>query len=195
MRSLRNCRGLVLESNLRQVVTLSVGQITIDDVTISYHGVQKVVKDNEGRPVYGGSDLVCTRGGWEALAELSMTDEVRVGVAQARVYEAAMSAYSGFMASRRNYDVGQGIDAQGRWRSGVLESSWRSGGASTAELAAMSAFAQDPTLKVVEACSVKQYGRNHEAPPGATVHFRGNDSQDGPIIRYTVVTRALRQAA
>ena len=46
--------GLVLESDLRQVVTLSVGQITINDVMISYHGVQKVVKDNEGRPVYGG---------------------------------------------------------------------------------------------------------------------------------------------
>src|SRR5262245_27579000 len=33
--------GLVLESDLRQVVTLSVGQITINDVMISYHGVQK----------------------------------------------------------------------------------------------------------------------------------------------------------
>jgi hypothetical protein len=53
-------------------------------------------------------------------------------------------------------------------RADGAESSWSSGGASAAELAAMSAFAQDPTLKVVEACSVKQYGRNHE----------------GPIIRY-----------
>ena len=176
-------------------MTLSVGQITINDVMISYHGVQKVVKDDEGWPVYGGSELVCIRGGWEALAELSMTDEVRVGVAQARVYEAAMSAYPGFMASRRNYDVGQGIDAQGRWRSGVLESSWRSGGASTAELAALTAFVQDPGLQFVTARAVKQYGGSHEAPPGATVHFRGNDPQDGPIIQYTLVTRALRRAA
>src|SRR5262245_9908710 len=97
------------------------------------------------------------------------TDEVRVGVA--RVYEADMTAYPGFMASRRNYDVSQGIDAQGRWRSGVLESSWRSGGASTAEVAALTAFVQDPGLQFVTARAVKQYGGGHEAPPGGTVHF------------------------
>jgi hypothetical protein len=139
--------GLVLELNLRQVVTLSVGQITIDDMVISYHGTQKLTKDNEGRPVYGGSDLVCIRGGWQALAELPMSAEVRLGVDQARTYEAAMSAYPGFMASRRNYDVGQGLDAQGKWRSGVFESSWRSGGASTAELAALTAFGPRTTSR------------------------------------------------
>jgi hypothetical protein len=64
--------GLVLELNLRKVVTLSVGQITIDDMVISYHGTQRLTKDNEGRPVYGGSDLVCVPGGWQALAELPM---------------------------------------------------------------------------------------------------------------------------
>jgi Protein of unknown function (DUF3182) len=56
----------------------------------------------------------------------------------------------GFTVSRRNYDVAQGIDGEGQRRSGVLEASWRSGGASTAELAAMKEFAQDPTLQVVE---------------------------------------------
>jgi hypothetical protein len=33
--------GLVVESNLRDVTTLSVGQITIDDMTIAYHGRQR----------------------------------------------------------------------------------------------------------------------------------------------------------
>ena len=110
--------GLVLELNLRDVVTLSVGQIAVGDGMISYHGIQRLTKDNEGRAVYGGSDLVCVRGGWEALVELPMTEEVRVGVEQAITYEVAMGAYPGFMASRRNYDVGQGLDAQGKWRSG-----------------------------------------------------------------------------
>ena len=100
----------------------------MDGGVISYHGVQRPTEDNEGRAVYGGSDLVCVRGGWEALAELPITKEVRVGVEQAITYEMAMDAYPGFMASRRNYDVGQGLDAQGKWRSGVFESSWRSGG-------------------------------------------------------------------
>lgn len=180
--------GLVLESSLRQVITLSVGQITIDNTMMTYHGTQRIANDNEGRPAYSGSDLVCVRGGWDALVELPMSAETRLGVAQARLYEAAMSAYPGFMASRRNYDVGQGIDSQGRWRSGVFESSWRSGGASTAELGALTAFMQEPGLQVVEACAVKQFGNGHEPPPTATIHFRGDDPRDGPIIRYTTVT-------
>jgi hypothetical protein len=170
---------------------LSVGQVVMDGGVISYHGVQRLTEDNEGRAVYGGSDLVCVRGAWEALAELPMTKEVRVGVQQAITYEMAMDAYPGFMASRRNYDVGQGLDAQGTWRSGVFESSWRSGGASTAELAALTAFAQDPGLHVVNVCSSKEYGNGHQPPPHATVHFRGNDPQDGPMIRYTVAIPSI----
>jgi hypothetical protein len=183
--------GLVLELNLRDVVTLSVGQIAVGDEMISYHGIQTLTKDNAGRAVYGGSDLVCVRGGWEALAELPMPKKVRVGIEQAITYERAMDAYPGFLASRRNYDVGQGLDAQNKWRSGVFESSWRSGGASTAELAALTAFAQDPGLQVVNVCSIKEYGSGHQPPPHATVHFHGNDPQDGPMIRYTVATPSI----
>jgi hypothetical protein len=47
--------GLVLETNLRRVTTLSVGQVTIDGFTITYHGTQRTATNNEGRPVYGGS--------------------------------------------------------------------------------------------------------------------------------------------
>ena len=101
----------------------------------------------------------------------------------------------GFLASRRNYDIGQGIDGRGRWRSGVFEASWRSGGASTAELAALMAFAQDSTLHVVEATSVKQFGRQTAIPPGAVIHFHDEDPEDGPLLRYTAVTRALRRVA
>ncbi|MFZ1090731.1 MAG: DUF3182 family protein, partial [Xanthobacteraceae bacterium] len=82
--------GLVLETNLRDVITLSVGQVAIDGGVISYHGVQRLTEDNEGREVYGGSDLVCVRGGWEALAELPITKEVRLGIKQAIAYERAM---------------------------------------------------------------------------------------------------------
>ncbi|HEY9359982.1 MAG TPA: DUF3182 family protein, partial [Xanthobacteraceae bacterium] len=121
--------GLVLEENLRNVRTLSVGQIVLDSFTISYYGTQRRVQDNDGRAIYGGSDLVCLRGGWDALDALPMAPEIRVGVAQAKSYDAWMSEYPSFIASRRNYDVGQGIGADGRRRSGVLESSWRAGGA------------------------------------------------------------------
>src|SRR5215831_11197930 len=59
--------GLVFETNLSDVTTLSVGQVMLDDVTMSYHGTQRRTPDIDGRPIYGGSDLVCVRGGWNAL--------------------------------------------------------------------------------------------------------------------------------
>ena len=181
--------GLVLEENLRQVRTLSVGHIAIDGFTVAYCGVQRITKDNEGRSVYGGSDLVCVRGGWDALDALAVEPDVRAGVAEAKLYDQAMSEYPGFMASRRNYDIGQGIDSEGRPRSGVFESSWRIGGASPAELLALTEFAQDPSAQVIEAAHVADFGKHREAPAGAVVHFEGDDPQAGPLIRYTMVTR------
>src|SRR5215471_21409288 len=67
--------GLVLEENLRQAKTFSVGEVAVGSLRISYHGTQRTVSDNEGLPVYGGSDLVCVRGGWESLDVLPMSSE------------------------------------------------------------------------------------------------------------------------
>jgi Protein of unknown function (DUF3182) len=107
------------------------------------------------------------------------------------LYDRAAGSFPGFYASRRNYDVGQGLDGQGSWQSGVFEASWRSGGASTAELAAFVAFARDPALQVVDASAVKEFGKRVEAPLDAIVHFHCDDPRDGPILRYTVVTHGF----
>lgn len=186
--------GLVLETNLRGVTTRSVGCTMIGDRAIAYHGVQRSATNNHGVSVYGGSHLTCVRGGWAELLNLPMDASTRRAITQARIYDGNATHYPGFVASRRNYDVGQGIDGRGQWRSGVLEASWRSGGASTAELAALTAFTQDPAVQVVEAAAVKHYGKARKIPPGAIVHFEGDDPEDGPLLRYTVMTRALRRA-
>jgi uncharacterized protein DUF3182 len=181
--------GLVLEENLREVRTLSVGHIEVDGLAVTYYGAQRLAKDNDGRSVYGGSDLVCVRGGWGALDALAMDPDARAGVAEAKLYNEAMKAYPGFIASRRNYDVGQGIDCEGQLCSGVFESSWRVGGASPAELLALTEFKQDPDAQVIEAAHVTDFGKDREAPRGAVVHFEGDDPDAGPLIRYTMITR------
>ena len=180
--------GLVLEENLRQVRTLSIGEIAVGSLRLSYHGTQRTVSDNGGRPVYGGSDLVCVRGGWEAIDALPMLPEVRAAVVAARRYDEATGEFHGFTASRRNYDVAQGIGVDGRPRSGVLEPSWRVGGASSAELGALAAFARDPSLRIVGASHVEEYGKGCRAPTGAIVDFQGDDPEAGPMLRYTIVT-------
>jgi hypothetical protein len=187
--------GLVLEQNLQQVATLSIGHITVDDVTFTYHGRQRVTRNNEGRPAYGGSDLVCVRGGWNALSRLPLRAGVRTAIAKARSYDAAMSEYPGFMASRRNYDVGVGLDCNGHRRSGVFESSWRVGGATGAEVVALSEFTRDPAINVVETSHVEEFGKGRMPPPGAVNHVELDDPEVGPIMRYTVITGIERARA
>lgn len=181
--------GLVLETNLRDVTTYSIGRISIAGTHVTYYGTQHVAIDNEGHPVYGGSDLVCLRGDWDVLDRIALTSEIRLAAVQARRYDGATAAYPGFIATRRNYDVAQGVDDRGRARSGVLEASWRSGGATTAELAALELLRGDPELQLVEVRTAKQFGARAEPPRGAVVHFAAEDPRDGPILRYTLVTR------
>jgi hypothetical protein len=90
-------------------------------------------------------------------------------------------------ASRRNYDVLRGRDARGRWHCGVLEQSWRMGGASGPEVAALAAFHADPGLRAVHARSTEAYDADAPVPEGAIVHFRGVDSRAGPLTKYTLV--------
>jgi hypothetical protein len=116
-----------------------------------------------------------------------MSPEVRAAVAAARRYDEATGEFHGFAASRRNYDVAQGIGADGRPRSGVLEPSWRVGGASSAELAAFAAFARDPSLEIIGASHVEEFGKGRRAPADAIVEFQGDDPEWGPLLRYTIV--------
>ncbi|HYZ44335.1 MAG TPA: DUF3182 family protein, partial [Xanthobacteraceae bacterium] len=185
--------GIVIEENLRHVTTRSVGHITVDDLAVSYFGTQRRTTNNNGQSAYGGSNLVCVRGGWEALDRLALPDGLRLAVSQARRYDEATSAYPSLVASRRNYDIAEGIDAAGRARSGVLEASWRVGGATGAEVVALSAFKQDPSLHIIDVSHIEEYGQNRRAPDGAAVLFNGDDPQDGPMIRYTVVNRMERR--
>jgi hypothetical protein len=183
--------GVVVELDLADVETFSVGHVTVGQLTMAYHGVQRLTRDHGGAQVYGGSDLVCVRGGWEALTRLRVPEPVALAIRQARAYDEATSLLQGFIASRRNYDVARGRDAVGRVRSGVLEASWRAGGASGAEAAALQAFAGDPGLRAVQVSSVEVFASDAQIPPGAVVHFRGVDAEVGALVRYTTAPTPL----
>jgi len=66
----------------------------------------------------------------------------------------------------------------------VLEQSWRIGGASGAEVAALEALQADPDLEVVRACTVERYGAGVPVPDDATLYFCGIDEQLGMITKY-----------
>lgn len=178
--------GLVLERNLEDVTTYCVGQVEIAGITASYVGVQHQTRDNRGRCAYGGSDLTIVCGGFEELGGLDLPRRLRLAVGQAVAFDRAVRADPRIIASRRNYDVLQGVDRAGCFRSGVVDQSWRIGGASGPEVVALRAFQADPALQVVEASSVERYGPDVRLPPEAIVHVTGADPADGPIACYTV---------
>lgn len=176
--------GLVLEEHLEQVQTFSVGQALVGQLICSYYGTQRLTHDHQGIEVYGGSDLTVVRGGYEALLQLPLEDHLRLAIIQAMTYErAAQRHFPGFVASRRNYDIARGLDRHQHVRSGVLEQSWRLGGASSAEILALQAFADDPTLQQVYASSHEVFG-TVKLPADATLFYQGNDSELGQFSKY-----------
>lgn len=180
--------GVVLEEDLAQVRTYSVGTVQVRDLRASYFGTQQLTRDTRGNEVYGGSDIVVLRGGFDALAAADAPADVRRGIEQARRFDAAVQrCYPGFFASRRNYDVAAGRNPRGELRSGVLEQSWRFGGATGAELAALARLQAEPALARVRAVCVEVFGPSPEPPAGAIVHFRGEDPTAGLLTKYTVI--------
>jgi hypothetical protein len=187
---IQNC-GLVFEENLTEVRTWSVGQCQITDMQIAYLGTQRLTPNNQGESVYGGSDLYIVPGDLESLLGHELSQSARLAIDQARSFDKAVREfYPTVFASRRNYDVAQGMNWEGLWRSGVLEQSWRIGGATSAELLAFAAYRENPELKAVRASSVETYGNAPDVPKDAIVYFQGVDGRCGPITKY-----AIRHAA
>jgi hypothetical protein len=181
--------GIVVERNLDQVTTYSVGLLQVGSMQASYFGTQQLTRNMHGQQVYGGSSLTVVRGGFDALERVAAADAQRArAVALARAYhEAALDCFAGMFASRCNYDVVQGLDARGRPLAGVLEQSWRIGGASGAEVAALEAMRSDRSLEVVHASTVEVHGAQPVVPEGATLYYAGVDPHVGRITKYAQV--------
>src|SRR5690606_38483887 len=161
--------GLVIERDLARSTTCSVGCSEVRGHRIAYHGRQRLVADRRGALVYGGSRLRFRRGGLQELqAELSGAGAQVARLALA--YDDALRAAYGVVASRCNYDVIVGTDARGRRHAGVLEQSWRFGGASMAEVLAIEAFAAHPRLQWLVAETVETWG-DEPLPDGAVLHW------------------------
>ena len=182
--------GLVLEEHLEDVSTYSVGQVRVAGLVASYIGTQRLTVDNHGEQVYGGSDLTVTRGDYPALFLLPLPAEQALAVAQAQLYDrAAAISYPDFFASRRNYDVVYGRDARGRVRCGVLEQSWRPGGASAAEIIALEALHARPDINTINAATIETFGGDEDIPSQAIELFNGEDRDIGHIRKYVMLKR------
>jgi hypothetical protein len=183
--------GVAVEQNLADSMTYSVGFVTCGGIELAYCGTQSTVVNARGREVYGGSALDVRRGGFEALLAAGLPKDRCEAVELARTYDAAaFAAYPDAFASRRNYDVLLGRDAAGRPHAGVLEQSWRIGGASGAEVLALEAFRRDRTRMDIRCATVESYDEGKSVPDGAFVYYRGTDRCAGPLVKYAVALDA-----
>ena len=167
--------GLVVERDLVESATYGVGMARVGAHAIAYHGAQRSVADHRGERVYGGSRLTVFRGTLAQLCQALPQGEAREAVAAAMGYDQAVRSAYPVLASRCNYDVIVGHARDGRRHCGVLEQSWRFGGASMAEVLAMERFAREPGLSWVVAETVERY--DHQPPPGDAVLLWPGDAQ------------------
>lgn len=180
--------GAVVERELHHARTLSVGHVILPSLSMSYIGYQHEVPDVNGRARYGGSRLCCVRGCLSMLLASVSEPHERHAVEQARAYhDAMMEAFPELLVSRANYDVIQGYDAQGQWHSGVLEQSWRIGGASPAEIVAAERLALEARDRV-DVAYVERYDQDATAPGDAESIYRATvRSGETPSLTYVQV--------
>jgi hypothetical protein len=179
--------GLVVEEHLSDVTTYSVGHVEVGGLVAAYCGTQQATRNRHGHEVYGGSTLDVVRGSFESLLDQDLHADARDAADLARRYDqAARACYRGLFASRRNYDVAIGADATGARRAGVLEQSWRIGGASGAEILALEALYRDPARRRIRCATVEVYDDQGAVPADAFVYFRGVDAGAGPVVKYAV---------
>jgi hypothetical protein len=183
-------RGVVVERNLARLRTFSVGNVRVGSLEASYVGEQRTTRNHHGHEVYGGSALSFVRGGVDCLVAAVADRELRRAIELASVFnERAIETLHGMFASRCNYDVASGVDAAGQPYMGVLEQSWRIGGASAAEVLALEALAADASLEAVRATTVEVYAAEVTVPAEAWITYHGSDSQVGALTKYATVER------
>jgi len=68
----------------------------------------------------------------------------------------------------------------------VLEQSWRMGGASSAEVAALQSFVYDPRMRAIRVSSVETY-IDHPLPADAIEVYRGPAENSDFLLKYVTV--------
>jgi hypothetical protein len=176
--------GYVIEQNLANTRTHSIGQVRVDDIELSYIGEQRTVVRNSNDEVYAGTTLYAVRGGWNQLSSRLTDPAFKQILLIARHYDECAQRTLKLVASRKNYDVVTGTDVLGRCKTAVLEQSWRAGGATNAEILALEAFKNEPALIAVRAASYEIFGQADIDDKSVFICFHGEDPVEGPMTKY-----------
>src|SRR5690606_36930365 len=85
--------GVVLEQDLDDIVTYSVGRAQVGGLHIAYYGEQQLTRNHHGALVYGGSTLHVRRGDLTALPSAELPEELAAAILQAAAFDRAAEQY------------------------------------------------------------------------------------------------------
>lgn len=179
--------GLVIETNIEASRTYSIGQIRVADMAISYIGRQFDGPDLLGDKVYKGSRLFVVRGGWDNL--LRQCSGGRPLIDAALTYDRAAAKHLNMIASRKNYDVLVSTGSDYPPRLGVLEQSWRIGGATPAEILAMRILRDNGRASAARTVVHEKYGDPPYFHANDLVVYSGLNEKGQPLHKYARVEK------
>lgn len=155
--------GVVLEADLHDPVTITIGYVNIGGIVYSWHGRPYDV-EHDGMMRFSGNELTVVRGGLEVLREHSADPHDRLAIDQA---ERVFDAYSllGTVVSRATLDAVQGTACDGAFLSGITDPSLRPSASSAAEVRAIEALVANPAATVAKTRLKYDYEKNAERSP------------------------------
>ena len=152
-------KGLILETNVQNGKTVSIGQTSITGKDYTHIAFQKDIRQN-GRTIYGGATMMIFKGNLENLIQNYAFDpDVTIALKQSYQIHQAYGELDPKL-SRASYDVLQGFDSKGNFLSGVTDQTFRLGGSSPAEVLAIEYLNNKPDINFVDAEVTLDYSPN-----------------------------------
>lgn len=155
--------GIVLEADLHNPATVSIGYVNIDGAIYTWHGRPYDV-NHDGMTRFGGNELTVVRGGLDMLRKHAKSPHDQLAVDQAR---RVFDAYSllGTTISRATLDIVQGTSCSGTFLSGVTDPSLRPSASSAGEIRAIEALTENPEAMMVKTKLTYDYWKDVERRP------------------------------
>lgn len=150
--------GAILEANLNDAETITVGYVDIEGEKYSWYGSPY---DTEfgGIKRFGGNEITVVKGGLSALRDYCKEEKNKVAVEQSAVVFDAYHSHLGSSIMRATFDAVQGIGDNGEFLSGITDPSLRPSASSAAEIRAIEAFRDYPEAKAVKTRIVYDYAK------------------------------------
>ncbi len=144
--------GFVLEANLNNPKTISVGFSEIMGQTFSFVSRQKNDSpDKEGWSSYLGGEVLVTKGRLgNLLKTVTLSADEQLAVTKALAFDVEYQRYINPTASRLSYDVVIGRDNYGNKLSGVTDITGRVGGTCPALMVACLAMKENQYIQTVQ---------------------------------------------